>query len=155
MLRKKSSLSFQLFLAAALIGALYVWGGPKAEAKEPEATIGVKEVTGELMSLSPMRNPKFIGIACGEGEDGYDIHFKLSTDVQILHKKSLNDIQLGDWVGVIYEERTEVAEDGREKTECIATTIRFVRAATRNLKRGLKVRPEPEDSSELDALSSF
>jgi hypothetical protein len=93
------------------------------------------EIIGEVISFSPIKNPQFIGLAVGgESEAGYDAYFKISPNVRLEHKQSLDDIKLGEWVGLTYEEATFTDEEGKERIERVVIEIRFVRAPTRQIR---------------------
>lgn len=108
-----------LILIAGLLGIVYA----EEEKKSEIVKVETKEVYGELISRKPMRNPKYIGVACRD----FDAYFKLDKDVRIVHKSSLDKIELGDTVAVIYDEITEITAKGREQTTRIVKTIKFVR----------------------------
>ena len=121
----------------------FIQGGGRLYGKEKKKKVEIikvetKEVTGEVISLSPMKNPKFIGIGYQEGDKGYDTFFKVEKEVKIINKKSLEDIELGDMVSVIYKEITQKTEEGREQTVKVAKAIRFIKPAIREIRPELK-----------------
>jgi len=127
-------------LVLGLAGAGVVYAKEKAE---PEIKkIETKEVIGEIISFSPMKNPRFIGVAYEKGNVGYDAFFEIDKNVKIVHKRSLDEIKLGDRIAVTYNEITQITEEGREQTKRVAKKIRFVKPATR------KLRPEPGETKE-------
>jgi len=133
-----------------LVGTVYAEEKPKTEIKKVET----KVVSGEIISFSPMKNPKFIGIACeGEG-GGYDAFFEIDKDVRIAHKRGLDEIKLGDRISITYEEATQVTEAGKEEVKRVAKVIKFVGPATRKLRREPGETKEPEESFELEILRS-
>ncbi|HDN86214.1 MAG TPA: hypothetical protein ENG49_03215 [Candidatus Omnitrophica bacterium] len=119
----------------------FIQGGGRLYGKEKEVEIikvETKEITGEVVSFSPMKNPKFIGVAYQVGDVGYDAFFKVDENVKIVHKRSLDEIKLGDMVSVTYNEITQKTEGGREQTVRVAKTIRFIKPATREIRPELK-----------------
>ncbi len=119
----------------------FIQGGGRLYGKEKEVEIikvETKEITGEVVSFSPMKNPKFIGVAYQVGDVGYDAFFKVDENVKIVHKRSLDEIKLGDMVSVIYEEITQKTEEGREQTVKVAKAIRFIKPAIREIRPELK-----------------
>jgi len=137
---KVAEIGLAVVLVLGLIGVGIVYAKEKAEAEIKK--VETKEVIGEIISFSPMRNPKLIGVAYEKGDVGYDAFFEVDKDVKIVHKKSLDEIKLGDRVAVTYNEITQITEEGREQTKRVAKKIRFVKPATR------KLRPEPGKTKE-------
>lgn len=115
----------------------------KKQEKQEEEVVEVKQVKGMVVSLSPRRKPKAIGIACGEGEEGYDIFFRIDKGVQLNQIKSLSKIKLGQIVLLKYHEVIRTTGEGEEvkkEIERIAKVITLVRSATEKLMR------EPEET---------
>jgi hypothetical protein len=131
-------------LAMVLVLGLTGAGAGYAKEKyEPKIiNIDTKEIVGEIISFSPMRNPKYIGVAYNDRGAGYDAFFEVDENVKIAHKKNLDNIKLGDTVSVVYEEVTQVLENGRQQIKRIAKVIKFVKPAMR------KLRPEPGETRE-------
>ena len=138
-----------LILIAGLAGVAYAEETPKAEIKK----VVRKEVIGQLISRTPIKNPKSIGIACKNSNR--DAYFIVDEVSKVVNKKSLDEIRLGDTIAVTYDEVTEVTEEGREQARRTAKVIRFVGPAT------MKIRREPgeiagsEELSILDLLRSM
>ena len=133
-----------IILVMGLVGARIVYA--KEKAKVEIKKVETKEVIGEIISFSPIKNPKFIGVAYEKGDVGYDAFFEIDKNVKIVHKRSLDEIKLGDWVAVTYNEITQITEEGREQTKRVAKKIRFVKPAIR------KVRPEVGETKKPENL---
>jgi len=147
-------LGLVMVLGLVLMGA---GEGYAKEKHEPEIiNVETKEIIGEIISFSPMKNPKYIGVAFNEGGAGYDAFFEVDEKVKIAHKKSLDGIKLGDTVSVVYEEVTQVLENGREQIKRIAKLIKFVKPATRKLRPEVGGTKEPEeDEPEIKGFKSL
>lgn len=134
---------FKQFPILGIVGLFlicFIQGGERVYGEEKEEIIKVetKEITGEIISFSPMKNPKFIGVAYQAGDVGYDAFFKVDENVKIVHKRSLDEMKLGDMISVTYNEITQKTEGGREQTVRVAKTIRFIKPATREIRPELK-----------------
>jgi len=151
-----------IFISAFLFSyqLCYAQEGPAVkEPKKEKQAPGIKssvtnEISGELVSLSPLKNPKYIGIAYVKNGVSCDAQFKISPNVNIAHKKSLDEIKIGDMVSIKYKETTEVDNDGKEVTRCIAEIIQFAGPATgamprRKLPGEEPPVPEPEQPEGL------
>lgn len=123
---KKAALIIGLTLTVTLILA----GVAQLQAEEEIGGTVVEEmktIEGELISLTPRNNPKYIGVSY-DLEDA-DYYFMLSDDVQVLHKSSLNDLQKGDLVEVSFKQSTKKDKLGNDMIDRMATKIKFIRAA--------------------------
>ena len=85
--------------------------------------VETKEFTGHLLSRKNTGKGELIGIA---GRDS-DYFFKLDKEIQVVHKRKLDDIEMGDMVSVVYDEETEVLPNGREETSRTAKVIKFIK----------------------------
>lgn len=119
-----------IFLIAGLIlcaGTCY-----SQEEKNIEQKIQTKEILGRLSSRSPINEPEYIGIVIldAKGEDsGRDMFFYADKELGVEHKKKFSDIHIGDVVRVVYDEITQVTEEGEEKLiKRVAKTVKFVRS---------------------------
>jgi len=115
-----------------------------------------KVVMGELISRVPIKNPRQIGIACKNSK--YDAYFSVGEEIEIVRKKSLDEIRLGDMITVTYDEVTEVREvmgEEREKVKRIAKVIRFVSPTTRKIRREPGEVAGSDESSVFDLLRSM
>lgn len=101
------------------------------EAKEPgvpvkNAQVSLKSVKGPASVL----RSRFIEVEYASDDDGAHVMvFPLSENIEIQNKKSISEIQQGDTVELIYEERTWLTEEGEEKSEVTPKKIRFLKAA--------------------------
>jgi uncharacterized protein YuzE len=112
----------------------------------PTIEIQTKEVIGEIISLTPLKNPKLIGIAYEKEGVGEDIFFEIDKNVKVVHKKNLDEIKLGDLVAITYEERIQVNKEGKEEVKKIAKIIRFVKTPINKLR----VMPEEKKKAPLE-----
>lgn len=98
---------------------------PKTEEK---VTIVKKSVTGEVTGI--MAN--FIGVSSGEKSATgapREFAFNLNKDVKLEHKKSLNQIGVGDTVRIDYDEVTTEKPDGNKSSKRVVKAISFIRPA--------------------------
>ena len=102
------------------------------EEKNIDQKIQTKEILGRLSSRSPISEPKHIGVVIldAKGEDsGRDMFFYADEELKVEHKKKFSDIQIGDIVRVVYDEITQVTEDGEEKLiKRVAKTVKFIKS---------------------------
>lgn len=91
-------------------------------------TVESKQVSGDVVSLFPKKDAKFIGIEMKGMDTEY--HFVIAEDVTVVNKESLAEIVLGDTVTIVYEETKTKKKDGKEKAKRVATTITFKAAAS-------------------------
>ncbi|MFC1514953.1 hypothetical protein ACFL5X_03530 [Candidatus Omnitrophota bacterium] len=115
------------------------------EDKEEEVITEVKEVQGEVSSLTPRINPQYIGVTYKEEQGvAYEIVLCIDEDLELAHKRDLTEIGIGDTVDITYHEITETAKDGKQRTMRVAKNIRFVRPADNAtlMKYGLVARDE-------------
>jgi hypothetical protein len=100
------------------------------QGKEEEAVVEIKQVQGEVSSLSPKNNPKYIGITYKEDQErgtAEEIVLFIDKDVKLVHKRKLDEIGIGDKVDVTYNEITTMTEEGQKKiNNRIAKVIGFV-----------------------------
>jgi len=86
-----------------------------------------KTIQGELISLSPRNNPKYIGISYEP--DNADYYFMLSDDAQVIHKNSLNDLQKGDTIEISFKQKTRKDKLGNDMIDRTATKIKYLKPA--------------------------
>lgn len=115
-------------LSVAMILCLFCFMGMNEaqEAKTEKVILEVKELVGEVLSFTPRGKPEFIGIAVNE--ENTDYIFILDKDLKLVHKRSLNQIAIGDMVRVRYYVIMETSENGRQRNKRVAKIITFVRA---------------------------
>ncbi len=130
----------QPVLAILLILSFSFSGVISAEEYEAKEKVETKEVIGRLSSRSPIDTPNYIGIILidSRGNDtNRDMFFSADEDLKVSHKKKFSDIQIGDTVRVIYDEISQITEDGKKKlVKRVAKIIKFVRSG-RDKKRAL------------------
>jgi hypothetical protein len=94
-------------------------------------TVETKQVSGEVMSLTPRKEPKSIVVAPKKGN--VDYHFALAEDVQVVNRKLITDIKRGDAVTVVYEEKVMTLRDGKKKDHRVVKKITCVETASRGI----------------------
>ena len=121
----------QSVLAMLLILNFSFSGVIRAQEYELKETVEAKEVIGKLSSRSPINTPNYIGITLidSRGNDtNRDMFFSADEDLKVFHKKEFSNIQIGDIVRVIYDEISQITEDGKKKLiKRAAKAIKFVR----------------------------
>ena len=112
---------------------LLIFNSSFLEAKEEPGAANKKSAMANLKSVKGqvgILRSKYIEIEYAQDKDGaYSMVFPIPKDIEIQNKKSIDEIQQGDTVELIYEERTWLTEDGEEKSEAVPKKIRFVSAA--------------------------
>lgn len=93
-------------------------------------TIVLKTAGGTLVSRSPVKDPKFIGISSAEGDIFFEVDAKMTTK----HKRSFDAISLGDRVSVAYEEHSGITESGEPYVKRIAKSVGYAGPATTEMK---------------------
>ena len=121
--------------------AALVWGfGVAASAQEAhegkaqeeiKEVIVVKQITGEVTSLSPLNEPRVIGIA--HERLNADYFFHIDPDIEVVNTQSLQEIERGDLVTVTYHEITRVTEEQR-LTSQVAKKLEFLSPAITGLR---------------------
>jgi hypothetical protein len=92
--------------------------------------IAAKQVTGEVSSIHPRKNPRFIGITYAEGGGAArEMVLFIDKNVGLVHIKSVSDIGIGDSISVTYYEITETNKEGKERTKRVARVVRLVQKA--------------------------
>lgn len=89
-----------------------------------------KKITGEVSGVSN----KFIAVVYGRNEkakSALEMAFNIGSHVNIVNKKSLKEIGIGDTVEVEYQEITRTEADGRKSSKSIAQAVIFVKAGQR------------------------
>ena len=130
----------QPVLAILLILSFSFSGVIRAQESEVKEEVKTKEVIGRLSSRSPINTPNYIGIILidSRGNDtNRDMFFSVDKNLKISHKKKFSDIQIGDTIRVIYDEISQITEDGKKKlVKRVAKIIKFVRSG-KDKKRAL------------------
>lgn len=129
-----------LFLIATFLIALPVFAQEKSD--KPRYTKTAKLLQGEISGIS--RN--FISIIYyKDAQKGieYEMAFPLDSDIQLKHKRSLDQLSVGDTVAIDFDETIEETAGGTD-VKNKARAISFVRPA-------VKV-PEPPDEPEEEVL---
>ena len=126
-----------IVVAAFLVLGLGVAGALRAdECSEIKETIETREIIGRLSSRSPISKPRYIGIIIldSKGKDsGQDMFFSADDELKVQHKKKFSDIKIGDTVKVVYDEITQITEDGKKRLiKRVARVVKFVRAKKKN-----------------------
>ena len=120
-------------LTVIILGLVLFYLAAALEAGERDEegieTVVVKEVSGEVYALN--RN-RITLIYSRDEEKGveYEILLPFDKDVELVHKRSLDEIKIGDTVGVKYEETTIEYKD-KKSFRRKAKEIRFIKAAPR------------------------
>lgn len=91
-----------------------------------QTVLSDRQVTGELLAKTPQNDPQMITI--GVDSENADYMFYIAEDMNIVHKKSLSEIQIGDTVRVRYYVVQETDEKGRTYEKSIVQTVTFVRS---------------------------
>jgi hypothetical protein len=143
-------------MGISLAAVLFIYSGALVEAQQQEKTsaqqkssdkdilykgavVGIKELIGELVSLTPRNEPQFIAIAVEK--ENTDYYFVLAEDVKVVHKKRLSEIAVGDTVKIKYQVIVETTEEGKERRKHVAKVITFVKPHTQPLElKGLRSR---------------
>jgi len=119
-------------VAVFLVLGLGVAGALMAEDGKIKEVVETKEIIGRLSSRSPINEPKYIGIIIldSKGKDsGQDMFFSADDELKVQHKKKFSDINIGDTIKVVYDEITQVTEDGGKRLiKRVAKIVKFVRA---------------------------
>jgi len=110
-----------LFFAALCMVAV----APQAKPVK-QTVLADRQVTGELLSLTPRNNPQMITV--GVDAENADYMFYLAEDMNVVHKKKLSEIKVGDTVRVRYYIVEETDEKGRTYQKSIVQTVTFVRS---------------------------
>lgn len=118
-----------------VVASVFVTSGlvVAAEEDEEDALITVKHITGEVSII----RPHYLSVVYKQDAETrmeYEMVFPMNKDVEFFHKKSLDDIEVGDTVRVTYEEKTWTTEDGMERMKRKAKEVWFVRPAKKGLR---------------------
>ena len=118
-----------------LVLGLGVAGALRAEDGKIKEIIETKETIGRLSSRSPINTPNYIGITLidSRGNDtNRDMFFHADEELKVQHKRKFSDIKIGDTVKVVYDEITQVTEDGEKRLiKRVAKIVKFVRSKRR------------------------
>lgn len=139
-------ISLVMVLVWGFTAMVYAQGKP-AEENKPKEVIVVREVEGVISALSG----NFIAIECGlnsVGNAAVEMAFNLDKKVQVVHKKSLKEISVGDRVSVTYNEIIK-EEEGRKIARRLVTAITFLAAGQ---KQPQIEPPPPAASEEMEPL---
>ena len=102
------------------------------EGGEQVVSAEIKQVQGQVSSLTPAKNPEYIGVDYQEDKEtgvAYEIVLAIDKNIKLEHKRSLADIAVGDSVDVTYEEATVTTAEGQQQTRRTAKVISFVKPA--------------------------
>jgi uncharacterized OB-fold protein len=118
-----------------VIGVFTVIGVCYAQEEEITERIVTKKISGRLSSRSPINEPEIIGIVLLDErrkDSGHDMFFAADEDLQIVYKKSFGEIKIGDMVEIVYDEITQVTEEGEEKSiKRVAKIVKFLKSGRR------------------------
>ena len=108
-----------------------------------------KEIQGEVAGISKDSIAIIYNRNEATGEE-YEMSFPVAKEVDIVHKKSINEIAVGDTVNVQYEEITEKSAEDKEKDPEIKRQVKvitFLRPAVRT--------PEPLETDVEEEETPF
>ena len=108
-----------------------------------------KEIQGEVAGISKDSIAIIYNRNEATGEE-YEMSFPVAKEVDIVHKKSINEIAVGDTVNVQYEETTEKSAEDKEKDLEIKRQVKvitFLRPAVRT--------PEPLETDVEEEETPF
>ena len=108
-----------------------------------------KEIQGEVAGISKDSIAIIYNRNEATGEE-YERSFPVAKEVDIAHKKSINEIAVGDTVNVQYEETTEKSAEDKEKDLEIKRQVKvitFLRPAVRT--------PEPLETDVEEEETPF
>lgn len=132
---------------------------PYAQAEQKqEPTVEVKQVQGQVSSLRPKNDPRFIGIIYSQDEEkgaDYEIILPISKDTSVTHKNNLSEIGIGDTVSVTYETVTEVVEGGEKHSENIVKDIQFVSVADEATLEKFGLIEDPVEKFRKEKMEEF
>lgn len=89
-----------------------------------------KKITGEVSGVSN----NFIAVVYGKSDKdkaSLEMAFNIGSHVNIVNKKSLKEIGIGDIVEVEYQEITRTESDGRKSSKSITQSVIFVKAGVK------------------------
>ena len=126
-------------LGIALSGLFFFcWAGRlSAQAVKPRKDVLTREVFGTVSGISN----NFIAVVYGrDARTGVlsEMAFNVGKEATIKNKKALKEINPEDSVKVIYDEITEIKEDGRILKSRVAKEVIFLRPAEK------RADPEPD-----------
>ncbi len=96
-------------------------------------TIETRTVSGVVSGVSPT----FIAVEYGQDPNqgvANEMALAIDKDASVEGKKSVKELSAGDTVEVAYDEITETTKEGKKLTRRVATAIRFVKPAPRELQ---------------------
>jgi hypothetical protein len=119
--------------------------------KDEELTL---EAEGVVTGLSP----NFIALQIGkEDKTGIAVEaaFEVDKNVQMVHKKSFKEINLGDTVKVVYKQKSKVYENGRKTSVRAPVSIVFLRSAPKKIddEGTLRTKTEKEQAVSAEAAA--
>jgi hypothetical protein len=100
-----------------------------------DAKVAVKQVTGEV-SLIRQGSISVVYQRDDKKAMDYEMVLPLDKNVRLAHKRSVNELQVGDTVRVTYEERSWKDDTGVERMHRQATEIQFMSLAKPQLRSG-------------------
>jgi hypothetical protein len=111
-----------------IIGAFAATELLLAQEIKPRRIIVAREIAGAVSGISN----NFVAVVYGrDSRSGIltEMAFNIGKDVTIKNKKSLKEINPEDTIKVLYDEITEIREDGRKTTSRLVKEVVFLRAA--------------------------
>jgi len=103
-------------------------------AEEGDVVVVVKELIGEVISLTSRGDSQLICIAVDE--ENTDYIFLIDEEIKVVRKRSLNAINIGDTVRVKYHVITRTTKEGRQRSKQVAKLITFMAPAKKGLRSG-------------------
>lgn len=112
-----------------------------------------KKVSGEVSGVSN----NFIAVVYGRNEkakSSLEMAFNIGSHVNVMNKKSLKEIGIGDTVEVEYQEITRTEADGKKSSKSVAQAVNFVKAGVRiepviPVSVAVKAQPESPDGLKI------
>ncbi len=135
--------SKRIFVIALAAGLMVLWScvlfaQEEGKQEKPKTTIVIKTVEGEVSAINGQGIAIVYRKDLGENKD-YEIYLPIDKNLRLEHKRSLEQINVGDIVRVHYEELNEFREEGA-KASHKAKVITFLRPAQK--------KPEPVEPAE-------
>jgi hypothetical protein len=109
--------------------------------------VKLKQVSGIITSVSP----SFIAVEAGVNEGktaALEAAFNLKKGVRIIHKNSLQELNIGDTVTVSYEETIKKIENGKKSRSTNVISITFLKPAPKDLM------PQDQPQAPRDSTAS-
>jgi hypothetical protein len=99
---------------------------------QENGAIATKTLIGKVLSLSPIAAPQFIGISPATGNTDY--YFHIDAAVEVVNKKSLQEIKVGDMVEVTYDAVTKTIDRNKNISNQTVKIIKFLQPAITGLR---------------------